>query len=67
MNKQEISYDQAMKRVQEIVESLEKGDKGMDELTAMVKEASELMKYCKQKLRITEIEINQALSEDSEN
>jgi exodeoxyribonuclease VII small subunit len=67
MNKQEISYDQAMKRVQEIVESLEKGDKGMDELTAMVKEASELMKYCKQKLRMTELEINQALSEDSEN
>lgn len=67
MNKQDISYDQAMKRVQEIVESLEKGDKGMDELTAMVKEASELMKFCRQKLRMTEQEINQALTEDSEN
>jgi len=67
MNIQELSYDQAMMRVQEIVETLEKGEKGMDELTALVKEASELMKFCRKKLRMTEEEINLALQDDSEN
>ncbi|MGY6523600.1 MAG: exodeoxyribonuclease VII small subunit [Mongoliitalea sp.] len=67
MNPQELSYDQALMRLQEIVEALEKGEKGMDELTTLVKEASELMKFCRKKLRMTEEEINQALQGDAEN
>lgn len=67
MNPQELSYDQALMRLQEIVEALEKGEKGMDELTILVKEASELMKFCRKKLRMTEEEINQALQGDAEN
>lgn len=60
----DLTYDQALKRIQVIVEALEKGEKGMDELTNLVKEASELMKYCRKKLRSTENEIHQALNED---
>lgn len=66
MENNNLTYDQALQRIQEIVEALEKGEKGMDELTDLVKEASDLMKYCRKKLRSTESEIHQALNEDLE-
>lgn len=64
MKKNSISYDKALKRVEEIVSILEKGDKGIDELSELVKEASGLVKQCKNKLRMTEEEINNALNEE---
>ena len=64
MKKNSISYDKALKRVEEIVSILEKGDKGIDELSELVKEASALVKQCKNKLRMTEEEINNALNEE---
>ncbi len=39
----------------------------MDELSELVKEASSLVKYCKNKLRIIESEISKALLEEEEN
>lgn len=59
------TYDQAMKRIEEIVLQLEKGDKGMDELSLLVQEASQLLKSCKQKLRMTEEEIAKAFTEEN--
>lgn len=59
------TYDQAMKRIEEIVLQLEKGDKSMDELSLLVQEASQLLKSCKQKLRITEEEIAKAFTEEN--
>jgi exodeoxyribonuclease VII small subunit len=64
MEKNNLSYDKALKRIEEIVSILEKGDKGIDELSELVKEASLLVKQCKNKLRMTEEEINTALNEE---
>jgi exodeoxyribonuclease VII small subunit len=64
MEKNNVSYDMALKRIEEIVLILEKGDKGIDELSELVKEASLLVKQCKNKLRMTEEEINNALNEE---
>lgn len=64
MEKETKTYDQAVKRIEEILELLESGDKGMDELGELVKEASQLMKFCKERLRKTEEEIGEALSGD---
>lgn len=61
-----MSYDKSLKRLEEIVTLLEKGETGMDELSDMVKEASVLVKECKAKLRMTEEEISKALSEEPE-
>jgi len=66
MENKTFSYDKAIARIEEIVEILESGEKGMDELSALVKEASQLVKQCKGKLRMTEEEINQALKETEE-
>lgn len=64
MEDKSISYDKAMARIEEIVGLLESGEKGMDELSEMVKEASSLVKMCREKLRMTEEDIQKALSED---
>ncbi|ERM82047.1 hypothetical protein P872_08700 [Rhodonellum psychrophilum GCM71 = DSM 17998] len=60
------SYSKALERIEEILGILEEGDKGMDELSELVKEASGLVKKCKSKLRMTEEEIAKAFDEGKE-
>ncbi len=62
--KKAFSYDKAMKRIEEIVEQLEGDDKSIDELANLVKEASGLVKECRKKLKVTELEITKAFEED---
>ncbi|WP_373523412.1 exodeoxyribonuclease VII small subunit [Aquiflexum sp.] len=62
-----ISYDKAVARIEEIVNLLESGEKGMDELSELVQEATKLVKFCKNKLRTTESEISKALEDNEEN
>lgn len=59
-----MSYDNALKRIEEIVSQLEEEDKSIDELANLVKEASLLIKNCKLKLRMTEEEVLKAFSEE---
>lgn len=59
-----MSYDHAINRIEEIVSILESGEKGMDELSDLVKEAATLVKNCKKKLKSTESEISKALEEE---
>ena len=66
MENKTISYDKAVARIEEIVNLLENGEKGMDELADLVKEATTLVKFCKNKLRSTENEISKALEENEE-
>lgn len=61
-----MSYDESISRIEEIVSILENGEKGMDELSELVKEAAALVKNCKKKLKSTETEIAKALAEDGE-
>ncbi|MCH7400489.1 exodeoxyribonuclease VII small subunit [Belliella kenyensis] len=63
MENENLSYDQAIKRIEEIVSILEEGNKGIDQLSELVKEASTLVKRCREKLRNTEIEINKAFED----
>ncbi|TDQ18237.1 exodeoxyribonuclease VII small subunit [Algoriphagus boseongensis] len=56
----EMSYTQAMQRLELILSQLEEGNKSVDELSDLVKEASELVKFCRTKLRSTEEEIQKA-------
>jgi exodeoxyribonuclease VII small subunit len=63
-NLEQFSYDEAMKRVEEIVAQLEQDDRGIDELAALVKEASTLVKTCKRKLKTTEEDIARAFEEE---
>lgn len=66
MESNTIGYDKAVARIEEIVSLLENGEKGMDELSDLVKEATTLVKFCKNKLRSTESEISKALEDHEE-
>ena len=61
-----MSYDQSIQRIEEIVSILESGEKGMDELSELVKEGAALVRSCKKKLKSTESEISKALEDENE-
>lgn len=56
-----ITYKEAMAQLEEIVYKIENEEPDVDELSAMVKKASDLMQFCRKKLKSTEEEINQTL------
>ncbi|MFN3760714.1 MAG: exodeoxyribonuclease VII small subunit [Algoriphagus aquaeductus] len=56
----DLTYTQAMQRLEAILTQLEEGNKTVDELSSLVKEAAELVKHCRSKLKSTEADIQQA-------
>jgi exodeoxyribonuclease VII small subunit len=60
----ELTYTESMNRLELILSELEEGKKSVDELSALVKEAADLVKSCRNKLKSTEDEISKAF-EDS--
>ncbi|MDZ7880399.1 MAG: exodeoxyribonuclease VII small subunit [Saprospiraceae bacterium] len=57
----EFSYDAAMQELQTLVNQLQNDQIGVDSLAEKVKQASDLIKLCRQKLRQTEIDVNGTL------
>lgn len=60
----EMTYKQAYEELQLIVQSLENDDLEVDFLAEKIKRASELVKFCKEKLRTIENDINSELETD---
>jgi exodeoxyribonuclease VII small subunit len=56
-----LTYKEAMAQLEQIVHKIENEEPDVDELSAMVQKASELMQFCRKKLKSTEEEINQTL------
>jgi exodeoxyribonuclease VII small subunit len=54
MSKTKISYDDSFEELQEIMQELQEDEISVDELSAKVKRAAELLKMCNQILRDTE-------------
>ena len=59
----DLNYQQALERIEVILAQLEEGKKSVDELSELVKEATELVSFCKKKLKSTEEEIQKAFEE----
>ena len=57
----EITYEQATKRLEEIVVKIENGEMDIDSLAANLKEAKQLVKFCKEKLTNVEAEVKKCL------
>ena len=64
MSKKILSYQSAMEELQIIVSQLEEHKVGIDELSEKVKRAAELVKFCQEKLRATEQEVNSLFEEN---
>ncbi len=56
----DYTYTQAMQRLEAILAQLEEGSSNVDTLADLVKEAAELVKFCRAKLRKTEDEVQNA-------
>jgi exodeoxyribonuclease VII small subunit len=65
MTKKEISFNDAVLRIEEILKKIESGELDVDSLSTEVRRASELIKMCQKKLRTTEEEINSIFKEMS--
>ncbi|MDN5204997.1 exodeoxyribonuclease VII small subunit [Fulvivirgaceae bacterium BMA10] len=63
MAAKKFNYKQSLKRLEEIVAQIESEEPDVDELSQLVKEATALMKKCKEKLKATEEDIDRTLSD----
>lgn len=58
MAKKDLSFNEAVKEIERILQNIEQGDLDIDKLSQEVKRAAELIKQCQKKLKTTEDEIN---------
>ena len=60
---QEQKYETAFAQLQDIVRKMENDEYSIDEIAVQLKEAQRLIKFCKDKLTKTELEIQKIQSE----
>ena len=58
---EKLTYEKAVKRLEEIVKRIAGGDMDIDSLTANLKEAKGLVEFCKEKLTNVEAEVKKCL------
>ncbi|WP_437902774.1 exodeoxyribonuclease VII small subunit [Sorangium sp. So ce327] len=61
----EVSYGEASSRLEEILQNIEEGQVDIDALSALVKEAADLVTLCRQKIHAAEIQV-QTITEQLE-
>lgn len=63
MTKKTLKYSEAIEEVEKIINQIESNELDIDELTEKIRRASELLKFCKQKLHFTEEEIQKIIDQ----
>ncbi len=63
MATKKMSYKEAFSELESILAQIESDELNVDDLTANVKRASELIKFCKSKLFETEAEIEKIIAD----
>ncbi len=66
MTKKTLKYGEAISEIEEIVAQIESNELDIDELTDKLKRVSELLKFCKAKLRSTEEEVQKIMKDFAE-
>lgn len=61
--KKNITYEQAIKRLEEIVSGFEQDSLELDRLTAQLAEAQDLIKFCNDRLQKVENDVKNLLDE----
>lgn len=62
----ELTYEQAYKRLEEIVEKLENGSVPLEESIKLFEEGTKLANFCNTKLNAAEQKFTQLITENSE-
>lgn len=65
MKRKENDYDKAMLQLEQLVERIQKGEMGLEEMRNEVGSAMGLIQACRAKLRNIEVDLN-ALTEEEE-
>ncbi|AIM15556.1 MULTISPECIES: exodeoxyribonuclease VII small subunit [Neobacillus] len=63
-NEKNITFEEAMAKLEQIVEKLEEGDIPLEEAIIYYKEGMELSKLCHDKLKSAEKQLTQIITED---
>ena len=63
-NEKTLTFEEAMTKLEEIVEKLEEGDVPLEEAITFYKEGMELSKLCHDKLKTVEEQLTQIITED---
>lgn len=66
MKKEKLTYEEAMQRLETIVESLEQDKLRLEDLGKSLAEAKNLAQTCKEKLALAEHDIKKILEEDEQ-
>jgi exodeoxyribonuclease VII small subunit len=66
MAKKELSYNEALSEIEEILEQMENEEMDVDDLSEKVKRVSQLILKCRKKLTQTEEDVEKILKEISE-
>lgn len=62
--KEKLTFDSAFEELQTIQEQIQSNEVGVEELSKLIKRGAELIKYCKQRLRSIESDINDSFSNE---
>lgn len=66
MAKKELTYNAALEELKGILQRIESSEVDIDQIAADVKRSAELIKFCKEKLRKTEDEVDEILKDMKE-
>jgi len=66
MAKKTLSYQSAIEELEEILSKMENNELEIDQLSSQVKRASELISFCKDKLKATEKDVENILEKMEE-
>ena len=66
MPKKEMSFEKAMERLEEIVNSLESGESPLDKSLSLFEEGVKLVKLCNEKLEKAEESVKKLINVDGE-
>jgi len=61
---EDLTYEKALAELQGIVNAMESGETSIDDLSAKVERAAELIRFCQEKLRQTDENVNTLFEED---
>ena len=66
MPQKKLTYEQAMQRLETIVQGFEQNTLELDQLTAQLAEAQQLIKMCNDNLQQVETDVKQILNNEQE-
>jgi exodeoxyribonuclease VII small subunit len=63
MKEMELTYEAAMEQLEKLAKEIENGDIAIDQLATKLKEAQQLLQFCKDKLTKADEEVRKLLAE----